>query len=67
MMFKQEHIQEIDKLRDSLGRGKSMHKALREKDRELKEIQTNMKVWKDDTVEKISKKFQDEMNRELEK
>ena len=44
-----------------------MHKALREKDQELKEIQTNMKVWKDDTVEKISKKFQDEMNRELEK
>ena len=57
----------MDKLHKSLGKGKSLSKALREKDSELREILRNMNSWKQQTTEKLAKKFQEEMNRELEK
>jgi hypothetical protein len=44
-----------------------MHKALRQKDGELQEIQHNMKKWKNQTTEKLATQFQEEMAHELEK
>jgi hypothetical protein len=62
----QEHLQEVDKLHASLSKGDDgLHTALREKDRELREIQQNMKAWKDQTLQKLAHKFKDEMNKEL--
>ena len=63
----QEHLEEVDKLSRSLGKGKSVHKVLREKDNELQEILRNMSSWKEQTAEKLATKFQQEMSRELEK
>lgn len=44
-----------------------MTRALQEKDCELQEIQKNMNTWKDQTADKLAKKFQEEMSRELDK
>ncbi len=55
----------MDKLHRSLGKGKDVHKTLREKDGELQEIQRNMKQWKNITTEKLAKEFQGQMSREL--
>jgi hypothetical protein len=63
----QEHLAEVDRLHDSLGRGQALHKVLRKKDDELSEIQRNMNEWKDQTTEKLAKKFQAELARELDK
>ena len=40
---------------------------MQEKEIELKEIQQSMVRWKEDMAEKLAKKFQEEMSRELEK
>ena len=63
----QEHTEELDRLHKSLNRGKDIEKNLQEKDLELKEIQQNMSRWREDMAEKLAKKFQEEMSRELEK
>ena len=63
----QEHLAEVDKLHKSLGKGHSLHKALRHKDHELKDIQNNMTSWKEQTTERLARKFQEELARELEK
>ena len=64
----QEHLDEVDKLHRSLGRSdKGVSRTLREKDKELRDIQFNMTLWKDQTTEKMAKKFQDELHRELDK
>jgi len=63
----QEHLSEVDKLHRMLGKGKTVSKTLRDRDNELQEIQRNMTTWKASTVEKLAKKFQEEMARELEK
>lgn len=55
----------MQKLHRSLGKGKGIHMALREKDRELQEIQRNMKAWKERTLAKLANKFREEMNKEL--
>ncbi|KAK2184136.1 hypothetical protein NP493_282g03008 [Ridgeia piscesae] len=62
-----EHLSEVDKLHRMLGKGKTVSKTLRDRDNELQEIQRNMTTWKASTVEKLAKKFQEEMARELEK
>ncbi|KAI0215412.1 hypothetical protein LSAT2_032538 [Lamellibrachia satsuma] len=62
-----EHLDEVDKLHRMLGKGKTLSKTLRDRDNELQEIQRNMSTWKASTVEKLAKKFQEEMARELEK
>ncbi|XP_063820343.1 trichohyalin-like [Pseudophryne corroboree] len=69
----QEHIEEItnlqhDQLRDSNGANtQSLRQQLREKDNELRAIQRNMAKWKDETATKLARKFEEELNAELEK
>ena len=64
----QEHLDEVDKLHHSLGRGeKGVSRSLREKDKELRDIQVNMSHWKEQTSEKMARKFQEELQRELDK
>ncbi|KAM4808194.1 uncharacterized protein WCC33_004029 [Rhinophrynus dorsalis] len=69
----QEHIEEItnlqrDQLRESCGpEGQSLRQQLREKDNELRAIQRNMARWKDETATKLARKFEEELNAELEK
>lgn len=41
--------------------------ALKNKDKEIKEIQDNMDEWKKETLNKLANKFEDELNRELDK
>ena len=66
-MVVQEHLDEVDKLHKSLGRDKGLTKTLREKDKELREVQVNMTQWKELTTEKLAKKFQEELRREMDK
>ncbi|KAE8635419.1 hypothetical protein XENTR_v10002615 [Xenopus tropicalis] len=69
----QEHIEEItnlqrDQLRDSSSaESQSLRQQLREKDNELRAIQRNMGKWKDETAAKLARKFEEELNAELEK
>ncbi|XP_075034753.1 uncharacterized protein LOC142097042 isoform X2 [Mixophyes fleayi] len=69
----QEHLEEItnlqrDQLRDSNGaNSQSLRQQLREKDNELRAIQRNMAKWKDETATKLARKFEEELNAELEK
>ncbi|XP_068102627.1 uncharacterized protein [Hyperolius riggenbachi] len=69
----QEHIEEItnlqrDQLRESGGpESQSLKQQLREKDNELRAIQRNMAKWKDETATKLARKFEEELNGELEK
>ncbi len=57
----------MDKIHKSVGKGNNVYKALREKDTELREIQQNMTKWREQTAEKLARKFQEEMNKEMEK
>ncbi|CAF0735884.1 unnamed protein product [Brachionus calyciflorus] len=41
--------------------------ALKNKDKEIKEIQENMSGWKKETLSKLAEKFEVELNRELDK
>ena len=41
--------------------------ALKNKDREILEIQENMSEWKKDTLSKLAEKFEVELNKELDK
>ncbi|XP_071998054.1 uncharacterized protein [Engystomops pustulosus] len=69
----QEHIEEItnlqrEQLRESNGgENQSLRQQLREKDNELRAIQRNMAKWKDETATKLARKFEEELNAELEK
>ncbi|XP_075181099.1 uncharacterized protein LOC142251937 [Anomaloglossus baeobatrachus] len=69
----QEHIEEItnlqrDQLRESNGgENQSLRQQLREKDNELRAIQRNMVKWKEETATKLARKFEEELNAELEK
>ena len=60
-------MEEVDKLHKSLGKGKNMDRAIRDKNSELQDIQRNMYKWKDQTTEKLAKKFHEELTRELDK
>ena len=41
--------------------------ALKNKDREIQEIQENMAGWKKDTLSKLAEKFEVELNKEMDK
>ena len=41
--------------------------ALKNKDREIQDIQENMVGWKKDTLTKLAEKFEVELNKELDK
>jgi hypothetical protein len=45
----------------------SLVQALKNKDREIQEIQENMAGWKKDTLAKLAEKFEVELNKELDK
>ncbi|XP_078523182.1 uncharacterized protein LOC144792163 [Lissotriton helveticus] len=69
----QEHIEEItnlqrNQLRESgSGDSQTLRQQLREKDNELRAIQRSMARWKDETACKLARKFEEELNDELEK
>jgi hypothetical protein len=65
----QDHLDEIENLQTSLGKGMNINvtRVLQEKDSELREIQKNMNSWKEQTADKLAKKFQEEMSQEIEK
>ena len=60
-------MEEISKLHRFVGRGQNLGKDLVEKNSELRVMHQNMSKWRDDTAEKLAKKFKEEMSRELEK
>ena len=60
-------MEEVSRLHRSVGRGQNLGKDLVEKNSELRQIHQNMSKWRDDTAEKLAKKFKEEMSRELEK
>ncbi len=41
--------------------------ALKNKDKEIQEIQLNMAEWKKETLTKLAQKFEIELNKELDK
>jgi hypothetical protein len=41
--------------------------ALKNKDKEIQEIQLNMTEWKKETLTKLAQKFEIELNKELDK
>jgi hypothetical protein len=45
----------------------SLVSALKNKDREIQEIQENMSGWKKDTLAKLAEKFEVELNKELDR
>lgn len=45
----------------------SLVAALKNKDREIQEIQENMANWKKETLAKLAEKFENELNRELDR
>ncbi|XP_066294215.1 putative leucine-rich repeat-containing protein DDB_G0290503 isoform X5 [Branchiostoma lanceolatum] len=67
----QDHLDEIGKLQHAVKKDKdevsTLQHNLISKDEELREIQRNMTAWKDATIKKLAKKFEQEMNLELEK
>ncbi|XP_078680488.1 uncharacterized protein LOC144915723 isoform X11 [Branchiostoma floridae x Branchiostoma belcheri] len=67
----QDHLDEISKLQQAVKKDKdevsSLQHNIISKDEELREIQRNMTAWKDATIKKLAKKFEQEMNLELEK
>ena len=54
-------------MQGSLGHGVNVARVLQEKDSELREIQRHMNSWKEQTADKLAKKFQEEMTREIDK
>ncbi|XP_013384255.1 trichohyalin isoform X8 [Lingula anatina] len=63
----QEHMDEISQLQASLGKDNALRQLLSTKDKELQEIQHNMNAWKEETADKLARKFEEELNKELEK
>ncbi len=63
----QENTEELSNLHRSVGRGQGLGKDLMRKNSELRQMHQNMSKWRDDTAEKLAKKFKEEMSRELEK
>jgi hypothetical protein len=45
----------------------SLVAALKNKDREIQDIQENMVGWKKETLTKLAEKFEVELNKELDK
>ncbi len=45
----------------------SLVAALKNKDREIQDIQENMSGWKKDTLAKLAEKFEVELNKELDR
>ncbi|KAJ8043991.1 hypothetical protein HOLleu_11324 [Holothuria leucospilota] len=68
--IKEEHKSEVDKLRKTLQKMKNQEKILQkqlvQKDEDLQEVQKNMRTWKEETALKMARKFEEELNRELE-
>ncbi|XP_071848868.1 uncharacterized protein [Apostichopus japonicus] len=66
----EEHDAEVDKLKRSLQKIKlqenSYQEQLQQKDDNMREVQRNMKAWKEETALKMARKFEEELNRELE-
>lgn len=50
-----------------MSKDKGLQKTLQRKDNELREIQQNMAKWKEETANKLAKKFREELGREIEK
>lgn len=44
----------------------SYQEQLKQKDDNMREVQRNMKTWKEETALKMARKFEEELNRELE-
>ncbi|XP_070572042.1 cingulin-like isoform X8 [Ptychodera flava] len=63
-----EHLEELNKLQKAVSKDDStLHVELRHKDSELKEIAKNMNQWKEETAQKMARKFEEELNRELDR
>ncbi|TFJ98035.1 interferon-induced guanylate-binding protein 1 [Platysternon megacephalum] len=68
----QEHLQEVASLQRSQlkeaggGEQQTLRQQLREKDNELRAIQRSMAHWKDQTTHKLARKFEEELNVQLE-
>ncbi|XP_077995644.1 uncharacterized protein LOC144449093 isoform X3 [Glandiceps talaboti] len=63
-----EHLEELNKLQKAVSKDDStLHRELRNKDEELKEITKNMNVWKEETAQKMARKFEEELNREIDR
>ncbi|XP_054749443.2 uncharacterized protein LOC129254925 [Lytechinus pictus] len=69
-IFEGERDVELDRLQRSLGvlrdSEKTLQQELMNKDEELRQIQSNMAAWKEETALKMARKFEDELNKELE-
>lgn len=63
----QDHFAELEKIGSHSSADENWMAALKQKDKELRDIQKSLNSWKEDTAEKFAKKFEDELNKELEK
>ena len=61
-----DHMDELVRLQER-SPDKALKQALIDKDAELREIQRNMNVWKEEVAENFAKKFEEELGRELDK
>nr|XP_006819364.1 PREDICTED: trichohyalin-like isoform X1 [Saccoglossus kowalevskii] len=61
-----EHLEELNKLQKAVGKDDStLHREIMSKDNELKEIARNMNHWKEETAQKMARKFEEELNKEV--
>jgi len=60
-------IKDQDTLNNYTNEVSSLVAALKNKDREIQDIQENMVGWKKDTLTKLAEKFEVELNKELDK
>lgn len=74
VLFLQEHIEELGRLNlvrmgggAADGVAESLHKQLKAKDLELRQVQKNMGQWKDQTAARLAYKFEEEQTVELER
>ncbi|CAH1801741.1 unnamed protein product, partial [Owenia fusiformis] len=63
----QEHTEELTTFHKLQTNDKNLEKKLQERDKELRDIQDNMASWKEETAERLARKFEEELNRELQK
>ncbi|XP_066513921.1 golgin subfamily A member 6-like protein 6 isoform X2 [Hoplias malabaricus] len=69
----QEHIEELSSMskmrlcEDDDGVVASLRRQLQAKDEELRKVQRNMAQWKEKTTKRLARKFEEELNTELER
>ncbi|XP_074640194.1 uncharacterized protein LOC141898264 [Tubulanus polymorphus] len=61
-----DHLGELNRIQQ-MTKDSGLKSTLAAKDNELREIQKNMAKWKEEVAEKFARKFEEELNRELEK